>query len=92
MTEPTEPRNELLAHAVDSIMRGMSEAFERVWQRPDAPALVAGFLDDRVAFQIDRGGITIAARTEGDPPSGASAPVGPPDTPKRPPPDVGLYL
>ena len=55
-------RNELLEHAVDSIMRGMSEAFDRVWSRPDASALVAGFLDDRIVFQIDRGGVTIAAR------------------------------
>ena len=90
MTDSTDPRNELLARAVDSIMRGMSDAFDLVWQRPDAAALVAGFLGDRVVFQIDRAGVTIAERPDGDPPD--DWPDTPQADPPPKPPSVGHYL
>jgi hypothetical protein len=96
MTDPTDPRNELLARAVDSIMRGMSDAFDRVWQRPDAAALVAAFLGDRVVFQIDRLGVTIAERPDetgtGDTLSPAPAADRPAADPPDPPPSTGHYL
>ena len=83
-------RQELFSRAVDSIMVGVSEAFDTIWQRPDALAIVAAFLEDKLAFQIDHRGITIAVRPdEGD------APVsGTPDTPPAdpPPPSTGHYL
>lgn len=74
----TDNTNDLMAKAVDSIMFGMSEAFSQIWTRPDAARIIEGFLDNRVVFQVDRLGITIAERTD-DPPPAPKAP--PSDTP-----------
>ena len=61
MTNPLDdtPINPLLHDAVEAITRGMSEAFEQVWSRPDAAQLAEGFLDGHITFAVDRQGISI---------------------------------
>jgi hypothetical protein len=66
MTDPNN--NPLVLEAVESITKGMAQAFDQVWSRPDAPRLVELFLSDRLVFQIDRQGVTIAERPDDEPP------------------------
>jgi hypothetical protein len=78
----SDPRDELLARAVDSIMHEVSDAFDTIWARPDAMVIATAFIGERLVFQIDHRGITIAMR-----------PDDPPDTPPADPPaSTGQYL
>jgi hypothetical protein len=87
MTDPTDPADDLLAAATakgaDAIMRQVTAALEQMWARPDAPAIVRGFIANEVVFMLDATGITFAERT--DPPPADP----PPDTPPAP---TGHYL
>ena len=79
-------RQELLGRTVDSIMLEVSEAFETLWQRPDAMVIATAFIGDQLVFQIDAHGLTIAVRPDGPPPAD------PPADPPGPPPSTGHYL
>jgi hypothetical protein len=73
--------NPLMIQAVESVTAEMARAFDVIWSRPDAPALMEQFLAGRVAFTVDRGGVNILARPDGPP--------GDDDRPDQPP---GMYL
>lgn len=61
--------------AMVSITEAMAKAFDEVWSRPDAGVLAFGFLEGRIAFQVNRYGVLILAEPEAD---GAAVP----DTPE----------
>lgn len=67
MSDQPGEMNELLVRAVESITKGMAEAFDVVWSRPDAALLVEQFLAGALVFRVDRHGVTIlvAAGEEG---------------------------
>jgi hypothetical protein len=62
--DPLEAISPLLRPAVEAVIKAMAEAFDEVWTRPDAPQLMAGFLDGTVVFQLDRSGVLILQRTD----------------------------
>jgi hypothetical protein len=92
MTDPTDPADDLLAAAtakgIDAIMRQVSAALDEMWARPDAPAIVSGFIAHRVVFVVDATGITFAERADPPPPDEQRA-AQPADTPPAP---TGHYL
>lgn len=83
MSETAPQRNELMLAAADSIMRAVSGAFDQVFARPDAAAVVEGFLAGRVTFHIRRDGLEVLDAStvrEVDGPNGDERP------------DPGMYL
>ncbi len=70
--------NPLLLPAVETVTAEMARAFDVIWSKPGAAAVMEGFLAGRVAFQIDVGGVTTLERDPGageapqepEPPSG----------------------
>lgn len=76
MTTDQSP-DPILAHAVEAIMRGMSDSLDQIWLRPDASQTVEGFLAGRVIFVVSRDEIAVREL--------------PSDTPE-PPPLTGQYL
>jgi hypothetical protein len=57
--DPLEAISPLLRPAVEATIVAMAGAFDEIWTRPDAVALMEAFLDGRLVFQIDRTGILI---------------------------------
>ena len=66
--------NPLFVSAIESVTGEIARAFGEMWLRPDGPALMEGFLSDRIAFQIDRGGLLIARRPDAPADDGLSGP------------------
>jgi hypothetical protein len=64
MSDPLEAINPLLRDAVEAVIKAMAGAFDTVWTRPDAAALMERFLDGRLVFQVDRSGVLILDRAD----------------------------
>jgi hypothetical protein len=60
--DPLEQVSPVLRPLVEAVTKAMAEAFDEVWTRPDAPALMEAFLDGRCLFQVDRHGVLILDR------------------------------
>jgi hypothetical protein len=60
--DPLEEINPLLRPAVEAIIVAMAGAFDDIFTRPDAPAIVEAFLDDRLEFHVARDGVLIVER------------------------------
>ena len=56
--------NPLLTTAIASVMDAFDRAFAELWSRPDAPAVMEGFLSGRIAFHLERDGLLIAERVD----------------------------
>jgi hypothetical protein len=65
LTDPLEHINPLLRAGVEAFVVQMAAAFDEVWTREDAAELMVAFLDGRLAFQLDRSGVLILERADG---------------------------
>ena len=50
----------LMLTAVESVTAEMARAFDVIWSAENGPELMEAFLDSRLAFMVDRSGVTVA--------------------------------
>ncbi|MEU7915801.1 hypothetical protein [Microbispora bryophytorum] len=70
--------NPAFVRVTESIMLGMAEALEQIWQRADAVKIVDQFMDGKLVFQVDHHGITLAVTSADEPTSAADRESEPP--------------